>query len=309
MDSKKAKIISIVSIVALAAILVGATYAYFQAQTGEGAQTDIKINANTVDTFNFAIGNPLSINLNQENFASGKGNQTGSTYAKAILTANNKTNSATNKYYLYLNISDNTFVYSQNKDTPEILLTIKDGNNTELTSVIGLTYKTVTDGKGNTISGFDITNKNGLITILNNREITTASTTEETWNVTVTFVNYNFNQAENAGKNFNAELIIQKDEIPTSLSKVCTSGDLLADCIIAYANKSLPSVSGIYHHDANLTNGANDNSYRFSGSSPLNYILINKNYYRIIGVINGRVKLISLATIDNMPWNNSATGT
>ena len=55
MDSKKAKIISIVSIVALAAILVGATYAYFQAQTGEGAQTDIKINANTVDTFNFAI--------------------------------------------------------------------------------------------------------------------------------------------------------------------------------------------------------------------------------------------------------------
>ena len=162
MDSKKAKIISIVSIVALAAILVGATYAYFQAQTGEGAQTDIKINANTVDTFNFAIGNPLSINLNQENFASGKGNQTGSTYAKAILTANNKTNSATNKYYLYLNISDNTFVYSQNKDTPEILLTIKDGNNTELTSVTGLTsltYKTVTDGNGNTISGFDITNK------------------------------------------------------------------------------------------------------------------------------------------------------
>ena len=229
MDSKKAKIISIVSIVALAAILVGATYAYFQAQTGEGAQTDIKINANTVDTFNFAIGNPLSINLNQENFASGKGNQTGSTYAKAILTANNKTNSATNKYYLYLNISDNTFVYSQNKDTPEILLTIKDGNNTELTSVTGLTsltYKTVTDGNGNTISGFDITNKKGLITILNNREITTASTTEETWNVTVTFVNYNFNQAENAGKNFNAELIIQKDEIQTSLSKVCTSGDL-----------------------------------------------------------------------------------
>ena len=84
---------------------------------------------------------------------------------------------------------------------------------------------------------------------------------------------------------------------------------LLADCIIAYANKSLPSVSGIYHHDANLTNGANDNSYRFSGSSPLNYILINNNYYRIIGVINGRVKVISLATIDNMPWNNSSTGT
>lgn len=309
MENRKTKIISVVSIIALALTLVTATYAYFAAQTGEGAQTDIKINASTVDTLTFETGSAISLSLDQDNFASGKGNQSGTTFAKAMLSANNKTNTVTEHYNLYLSVDKNTFNYTQDTNTPEILLTIKDGNNTELTSVIGLTYKTVTDGKGNTISGFDITNKNGLITILNNREITTASTTEETWNVTVTFVNYNFNQAENAGKNFNAKLIIQKDEIPTSLSKVCTSGDLLADCIIAYANKSLPSVSGIYHHDANLTNGANDNSYRFSGSSPLNYILINKNYYRIIGVINGRVKLISLATIDNMPWNNSATGT
>ena len=309
MENKKMKIISIASIIALALTLVTATYAYFMAQTGEGKSTDIKINANTIDTFTFEAGSALNLNLNQDNFASGKGNQTGTTFAKAMLTANNKTNTATEHYYMYLNISNNTFTYSIDNNTPEILLSIKDSSNNEITTLTGLTYKTVTDGKGASIKGFDITNKKGLITILNNREITTASTTEETWNVTVTFVNYNFNQAENAGKNFNAELIIQKDEIQTSLSKVCTSGDLLADCIIAYANKSLPSVSGIYHHDANLTNGANDNSYRFSGSSPLNYILINNNYYRIIGVINGRVKVISLATIDNMPWNNSSTGT
>ena len=211
MNSKKAKIISIVSIVALAAILVGATYAYFQAQTGEGSQTDIKINANTVDTFTFETGDPLSINLNQENFASGKGNQTGSTYAKAILTANNKTNSAKEHYYLYLNISDNTFMYTQDANTPEILLTIKDGSNNEITSISGLNYKTVTDGKGTSISGFDITTKNGIITLFNNREITTTSTKTDTWNITATFVNYNADQSKNAGRSFSGQVLISKD--------------------------------------------------------------------------------------------------
>ena len=128
MENQKTKIISIVAIVALALTVVTATYAYFQAQTGEGSQTDIKINANTVDTFTFATGNPISFTLDQDNFASGKGNVTGSTFASAILTANNKTNTATEHYNLYLNIENNTFTYTQGETKPEILLTIKDGS-------------------------------------------------------------------------------------------------------------------------------------------------------------------------------------
>ena len=58
-----------------------------------------------------------------------------------MLTANNKTNTATEHYYLYLNISNNTFTYSIDNNTPEILLSIKDGSNNEITSVSGLTYK------------------------------------------------------------------------------------------------------------------------------------------------------------------------
>ena len=72
MENKKTKIISIVALVALALTVVTATYAYFQAQTGDGSQTDIKINANTVDTFTFATRNPISFTLDQDNFASGK---------------------------------------------------------------------------------------------------------------------------------------------------------------------------------------------------------------------------------------------
>ena len=284
MENQKTKIISIASIIALALTLVTATFAYFMAQTGEGKSTDIKINASTVDTLTFEAGSAISLNLNQDNFASGKGNQTGTTFAKAMLTANNKTNTATEHYYLYLNISNNTFTYSIDNNTPEILLSIKDGSNNEITSVSGLTYKTVTDGKGASIKGFDITNKKGLITILNNREITTTSTKTEEWNVTVTFVNYNSNQAGNAGKSFNAKLMIQKEEykLPT-----------LAEYVVSQYTGTQGD-NGIYYHNSSLANGAGDNSYRYAGASESvnNFICFGSttspcptdNLYRIIGV-------------------------
>ena len=295
MENKKVKIVSIISIIALALTLVTATYAYFVAQTGEGKSTDIKINANTVDTFTFEAGSALNLSLNQENFASGKGNQTGTTFAKAMLTANNKTNTATEHYYLYLNISNNTFTYSIDNNTPEILLSIKDGSNNEITTLTGLTYKTVTDGKGASIKGFDITKKSGLITILNNREITTTSTKTEEWNVTVTFVNYNSNQAGNAGKNFSAKLMIQKEKIPTVLSDVCTSGNNLATCITTLSNKSEPSIVNIYHHTSSLTNGAGDNSYRYAGGD---YVLTDTGKATGATMMIGYNNTVTTALID-----------
>ena len=238
MENQKTKIISIASIIALALTLVTATFAYFMAQTGEGKSTDIKINASTVDTLTFEAGSAISLNLNQDNFASGKGNQTGTTFAKAMLTANNKTNTATEHYYMYLNISENTFTYTQDENTPELLLTIKDTSGNEITSITGLTHKTVTDGKGASISGFDITTKSGVITLFDNREITANPTKTEEWNITVTFVNYNANQTGNAGKSFNAKLMIQQEKMPTVLSDVCTSGNNIATCITTLSNKT-----------------------------------------------------------------------
>ena len=278
MKNKKTKIISIASTIALALTLVTATFAYFMAQTGEGKSTDIKINASTVDTFTFETGSALSLNINQENFASGAGNQTGTTFAKAMLTANNKTNTATEHYYMYLNISENTFTYSIDENTPEILLSIKDGSNNEITTLTGLTYKTVTDGKGASIKGFDITNKKGLITILSNREITTTGSKTEQWNVIVTFVNYNANQSANAGKSFSAKLMIQKEKIIT-----------LAEYVISKYTGT-QGKNGLYYHDSSLANGAEDNSYRYAGGD---YVLTDA------GKTNGATMVIG--------YNNSVT--
>ena len=285
MENKKTKIISIASIIALALTLVTATYAYFMAQTGEGKSTDIKINANTVDTFTFEAGSAINLNINQDNFASGAGNQSGTTFAKAMLTANNKTNTATEHYYMYLNISENTFTYTQDANTPEILLSIKDGSNNEITTLTGLTYKTVTDGKGASIKGFDITTKSGLITILNNREITTTSSKTEQWNVTVTFVNYNSNQAGNAGKKFTAKLMIQKEEykLPT-----------LAEYVISQYTGTQGD-NALYYHNSTLTNGAGDNSYRYAGGD---YVLTDAGKATGATMIIGYNNTVTTALID-----------
>ena len=154
MQYKKQIILSILTIFVLSALIIGATFSYFQAQGDTSSQTSATVKTYTTDVFSFETGDAISFSLNQENFTSGKGNQTGNTFAKTILTANNKTNTATEHYYLYLNISNNTFTYTQNENTPEILLTITDGTN-PVTNITSLTYKTVTDGKGNRISGYD----------------------------------------------------------------------------------------------------------------------------------------------------------
>ncbi len=307
MENQKTKIISIASIIALALTLVTATFAYFMAQTGEGKSTDIKINASTVDTLTFEAGSAISLNLNQDNFASGKGNQTGTTFAKAMLTANNKTNTATEHYYMYLNISENTFTYTQDANTPEILLTIKDASGNEIKSITGLTYKTnVTDGKGASISGFDITTKSGVITLFDNREITTTSSKTEQWNITVTFVNYNSNQAGNAGKSFSAKLMIQKEEY-----KLPTLGEYVKSQYTETQGKN-----SLYYHNSSLTNGAGDNSYRYAGASDSvnNYICLGSdeatcpdaNLFRIIGVFGNQTKVIRAKSVGDQKWDDTS---
>ncbi len=73
----------------------------------------------------------------------------------------------------------------------------------------------------------------------------------------------------------------------------------LADYVVSQYTGT-QGVNGIYYHDANLTNGAGDNSYRYAGANPNNYVCFGsddttcpyENLYRIIGVIDGKVKLI-----------------
>ena len=85
--------------------------------------------------------------------------------------------------------------------------------------------------------------------------------------------------------------------------------DKLLACHIAKKYTKTQGENNIYYHDKNLENGANDNSYRYAGSSEStnNFVCFGyetedgscptDNLYRIIGVFDKQVKLIKSSDI------------
>ena len=119
------------------------------------------------------------------------------------------------------------------------------------------------------------------------------------------------------GYKFNAEL--SRCENGSTLSwddtkkAVIVSGNLSDKCYVyfdiyqptlaEYIKSQYTGTQGennIYYHDSDLANGAGDNSYRYAGANPNNFVCFGTtespcptdNLYRIIGVINDKVKLI-----------------
>ena len=290
-SKKNAIVLSIVAVVTLIALVVGATYAYFKAQGGTGKSTDVKVTTYTTDMLTFTTGSAISLYADQSSFGQEKGSLSGETFAKATLVANNKTNEATDNYYVYFNIENNTFKYTLGNDKPELILTVTGPDGSEVTSLPGLVYKTVQDRENKSISGFDVTTTNGLITIANKKTITATPNAEEQYTLKLTFVNYDGDQTENAKSTLSAKVMIQKEPIVTTLASYITN---------LYTGTQ--GENGIYYHDASLTNGAGDNSYRYAGASDQvnNYVCFGSNastcpadnLYRIIGVFGDQVKLI-----------------
>ena len=62
---------------------------------------------------------------------------------------------------------------------------------------------------------------------------------------------------------------------------------------------------GLYHHTADLTNGAEDNNYRYAGKTPNNWVKFNNENYRIIGVYGNNVKLIKNESIGTKSWDDT----
>ena len=93
-EKKKRIIITTAGLLILLITIIGATYAYFTAQMGEGVGTDINASTGTTYSLSFQAGKAINIVANQENFGKDKGNQSDSTTATATLVANNVDNHA-----------------------------------------------------------------------------------------------------------------------------------------------------------------------------------------------------------------------
>ncbi len=297
-NEKKVLILSAIAVVTLILVVVGATYAFFVAQGGSSANTNVNVQTNTTDSLSFSVGDAINITATQDNFAQGAGNQTGSTTASATLTANNATNTATRNYYVYLDITSNDFEYTTVDNQAELLLKVTAPDGSEVTTLGSLERKT-SGTDTNQVTGFDITTQTGLITIADNYEITSTGTLTQDWTVEVIFANLDSDQNANTGKSFSANLIIQEDPMTTSLGN-------FAEYITQTLYTGTDGDNGLYYHDADLANGAQDNSYRYSGANPNNYVCFGstespcpaENLYRIIGIFdddkdtNYQIKLI-----------------
>ncbi len=302
------KKISIIALLLLLVCVISATYAYFVAQKGSGGSANINVEAGTTDSLTFKSGPAINIIANSDNFAKNKGNQSGETQVSAHLVANNGNYTATEQYYVYVEVQENPFLYSQ-EETPELILQITDpeGNAVDTIEMKGIDYVTINANSENEIKGFDITTYEGLIAIKNKEEISAEPNEEvpeqngiadETWQIKVIFINLDTDQQVNTGKTFRAQALIQHEEkkIVRTLANYVTS---------QYQSQGY---NGIYLHDETLDNGAADNSYRYTGSNPNNYVCFGSgseeynrdgtgecpdtNLYRIIGVFDNQVKLI-----------------
>lgn len=267
------------------------SYAYFANYYGPAASADININITDMDELYLTVSNDLNLHLTQFNLQEAGGNLTDSATATASFKGskgNSKImpmfldpNEERKNYYVYFNIQKNTYIYTQDENTPEIILTITKPDGEVLKEVEGLKYVTY-----NNIEGFDITTKQGLYTIAKLYNIkSSGKNTIQNWDFKVTFVNLETNQKENAGKELDAKIIIQDQE---------------------YTDNNLASKI--------ITTGINDNSlvkddlnnYYFIGDNPNNYICLsddcNDDLYQIIGIFNEtgnyQVKLIKVSDRD-----------
>ncbi len=288
-NEKKVLELSFLGVIMLIAVVVGATYAYFTAQGGGTGNINVNAGTATTDNLSFQTGSAISLTANQEDFGSGMGNKSGETFARATLTANNSTNNATRNYYVYLDITSNDFEYTTVDNQAELLLKVTAPDGSEVTTLGNLERKT---SGGET--GFDITESTGLITIADNYEIIASPSTTQEWQIEVIFVNLDRDQNANTGKSFTANLIIQEEAIVTNLGNFA---EYVANLY------TTDGVNDLYLHDGTGTYGtleAGDNSYRYTGANPNNYVCFGSdeetcpadNLYRIIGVFNGQVKLI-----------------
>ena len=236
--------------------------------------------SDTVDDFKFELGDPLKIDATPTTLKENGTNYVTSTTAKALLKANSTKKTATYNYYVYFQITSNTFTYSDGS-TPEIILTVTNPNGDEVTSIDGLTY-----GTFNGVSGFDVTTKKGLFNIANSYEITSNSSTTYTtqeWNITLTYLNLSTDQSANFGNSMGVNVHITKNE------KI-----LLTDYVISQYTGTQGD-NALYYHNSTLTNGAGDNSYRYAGGD---YVLTDAGKATGATMMIGYNNTVTTALID-----------
>ncbi len=210
MNKKTRNIITALYVIALVALLVGTTFSYFTVINVASVSPSVSAETATLDYILFDTGNDISIYPNDTNFQKGMGNLSSDTYARAYVKHSGGDTPASVTYNVYIQIDKNSLTYSTSDNKPELVMEVVDTNGNPVTEIEGLTYTSVSDGKGNTIKGFDVTESKGRFYIVSNRTIKTLNEITEKWDVRVTYVNLGDVQDNNYDKELQGYIRIEK---------------------------------------------------------------------------------------------------
>ena len=129
---------------------------------------------------------------------------------------------------------------------------------------------------------------------------------------------YTFNGLS-AGQNYSIRVYVKDTNgVDSNVYTINAETDdtvLLADYI--KSKYTSQGANGLYYHTSSLANSAADNSYRYAGANPNNYVCFGSdaascpsaNLYRIIGVFGNEVKLIKSTSYGSYAWDSGNSNT
>ena len=304
MKDNKAKIYMIFSLVVLViAVIVSGTYAYYVWTTSDSDTTKIVAGIGAA-TVTFDGGSDISANLRPV-----------SDKSKGIIKNINVKGDTTGLVFnMYLDITsidtglkDESFRYELYKGTTKV----KEGNFSDSY----LTSNTVTCSKNNT----------NHIVLLTNESIST-SKTSYTLYIWINGVNYT-NPNTMMNKTFSFKLhadgegaVLKGPTAAETITKLYMNAAKATVTNNSITYNTAPSVSLMNDRLGGTTTDLDGGNIRYYGASPNNYIYFNCSDYsnqtsstcetwRIIGVFDGKLKLIRGSQIGTYSWDNKDTST
>ena len=300
-NKKQALILSIVAVVTLITLVVGATFAYFKAQGGEGSSSDVNVITATTDLLTFKIDKAINIGISQSELKKGGTDVSDSTGAHATLTASNSKNveKTTRSYNIYFVIDTNDFEYTTQDGTPELYLNVTDPNGNSLENITGLVHYD---------KGFDITTRTGGFLLVPDYDIeaTRGNTITQDWKVEVTFANLDTDQSKNMGKSLSGKLFVTSDKMNSyELSKITnmttktTYNSIDTTLEVEQGSAEVNKYYyGIEKTSSNVTGYVNNNTVKKVALKDVTFVETDKNTYKFDNLSDNSVYKVYSYGID-----------
>ena len=300
-EMKKTMLLSIVGVLTLITLVVGATYAYFKAQGGEGGSSDVNVITATTDLLTFKIDKAINISISQSELKKGGTDVSDSTGAHATLTASNSKNveKTTRSYNIYFVIDTNDFEYTTQDGTPELYLNVTDPNGNKLENITGLVHYE---------KGFDITTRTGGFLLVPDYDIeaTRGNTITQDWKVEVTFANLDTDQSKNMGKSLSGKLFVTSDKMNSyELSKITnmttktTYNSIDTTLEVEQGSAEVNKYYyGIEKTSSNVTGYVNNSSVKKVALKDVTFVETDKNTYKFDNLSDNSVYKVYSYGID-----------